>query len=211
MGLAAWIAAYLPFAISGGYTPTPFGVMSRTNGLGAWAWALLLTGGLNAVKNARALPRAKEIAYVLAAGIIAFFLSADRREVRRWAEAWRQQQALLDRVEPGARLLPAASNLILTNSNLSVAGAPVFYAHYDFGCALRVRTGRRDLQGDVLMPGFQFEENRIAHYDATGLLREYPYLNTYVYSDSNNAFAQILRREIVKNATLVRLKEVYLK
>ncbi len=158
---ALFVAAFLPFALSGAYDPTPFGVMSRTLGLGALVFAILAAWAIDWL-----MARRDEIAAPIFAILVAVLIVRSVQTAREWRWAWNAQRDLLTSITSEAKKLPPGSVVLLTWP------AP-FSAHYDFDSALRMATGRRDLQGDVLVGGWGDDGDEFVHYDGSVELRRY--------------------------------------
>lgn len=176
LALAVFIAAYLPYAVSGAYLPQIFGVMSRTNSGGAWAGGLLLAAGLAWL--ARRSRRAAGSALGL---LLAAFIATDLCRATRWAEAWRVQKDVLGRVTAAATALPEGSIVLLSGTPKEVDHALVFDASWDFDSALRLASGRPDLRGDLAPPDLARDPDGVTVRRGAQPPRRYAYGRLYRY------------------------------
>lgn len=146
-GHGAWYAAlgfflggYLPYALSGTYLPAATGVMSRVNGAAAWPFGLLLATAAARLGRPRAASAAALCALVLACGVTA----------RDWVDSWRAQRRILAQARAHSGEFPKDAAVWLADAPVMVGGVLVFSAPWDFGPALRLDTGRKDLVGRVV-------------------------------------------------------------
>lgn len=136
-----FIVGYAPYALSGSYTPQIFGIMSRTNGIGAWSGGLLIAALLGFCR-----PRLRS---ALLALVLVLFTGANWVTNFEWAQAWVLENDILTKLVPTARNLPPKSKVVLVDAPHFSGYAVVFDSSYDFDSALRVSTRRRDLDGFV--------------------------------------------------------------
>jgi len=153
LAASAFFAGYAPYALSGSYTPQIFGVMSRTNAIGAWAGGLLIAALL-------ALSPAN-LRSVLTTLVLSIFFCGDFATDLDWQRAWQSEQEILARLAGAARELPPGSSVALAGAPHFQGYAVVFDSTYDFDAALRSAAGRADLKGYVVPP----ERNDSYRYD----------------------------------------------
>lgn len=94
-----FIAAYLPFAVSGGYIPTVLGTMSRTNGMGAWVGALLLASALVRIPEKLKLP-----AYTL---VLSALIMVNRWDAGSWEYSYQIQLKAVEQAKEGDKEPPS--------------------------------------------------------------------------------------------------------
>lgn len=144
--VAAWLAAYLPYAVSQDYTPSVVGIMSRTSACGGIAGALLVLLLLEALRGFQRP----------ALGLLVFIFTLTNWELAdQWCRSWTLQQDIIDKLAAHAPRLPPGAKVIAEIPRYvddDPVGAIVFDAHYDIGAALRLKTGRPDLAADVVSP-----------------------------------------------------------
>jgi hypothetical protein len=145
-GLGAFVGGYLPYAVHSAYLPQMFGIMSRTNGCGAWAAGILLACLLHALRRAGGTGFRRWSGAALAL-VLGAFLWTDWQFARQWAEAWRIQREVLAECVRRAPALPQGSTVLLADFDHVHGWAIVFDAPYEFRNALRISTGRKDLVG----------------------------------------------------------------
>lgn len=180
LAAVVFAAAYAPYALSN-YDPQVLGVMSRINGTGALAAALLLAAAVEALRaRTSAAPAA-----ALAAALVASFVWTDWYVARMWAEAWTVENRILALVGAKKDLLPQGATVLLRGAPEDFNGAPLFSASWDFDAALRVSTGRADLRGDVVKTGMNSEAEGVVYRKGGAVVRVFPYdrLFTYDYSE----------------------------
>lgn len=141
-GAGAFLAAYAPYAVSGGYQPMPLGVMSRVNGAGAWAFGLFVAAALSA------LPWRRSATAVLVPALLVVNMGVSWR----WADSWIRQQDILARAARRSAQFPPEARVLLADAPMAVGGVVVFAESWDFPPALRLALGRPDLGGAVLNP-----------------------------------------------------------
>ncbi|MBI3564642.1 MAG: hypothetical protein HY079_05545 [Elusimicrobia bacterium] len=144
---AGFVAAYLPFAVSNGYAPPIFGVDSRVNGAGAWACGLLWSGALFAATRGR--PRTRTAAFAL---LIAVLTWTDWCAAGDWIAAYDLERKVIAHHAAQSRAWPPGAKRLLSGVPRKlgdVGEGPVFNDHWSLGPALRLTTGRRDLDADI--------------------------------------------------------------
>jgi hypothetical protein len=140
-GLGAFVGAYLPYALSSSYMPQVFGVMGRTNAGGSLAFGIMAAGLIAALRDVSR----QRLAAVLLTGA---FTWANWSISLDWVGAWRLEQDILAKAGKHAVSLPPGSTIQLDGPSF-VGHAVGFDASWDFGPALRLTTGRGDLEGLV--------------------------------------------------------------
>lgn len=175
-GLAVWLGAYLPFAVSGDYSPQFFGIMARTNGTGVlagglWIAALLLWGA-----SRRRAPAAAALSVMIGG-----FLLTDWQFAREWAMSWSAQKGILARCAAKVSGVPGPAAVLLKGAPTAYRHAAVFDAFWDFDSALKLAAGRKDLKGNVVSPRLSFEEDKVVERSNGQSMWEHPYRNLYVY------------------------------
>ncbi|MDE2293315.1 MAG: hypothetical protein KGL53_14635 [Elusimicrobia bacterium] len=184
--LGFFLAGYAPYALSGAYPPNILGVMSRTSSSGSFALALVLAAAaLGAVSMLADGPRGASrlrgpVLAALTAALLATAMVGDWWQAVQWGKAWSLQQAVLARVEARAKALPKDSTLLLEGVPDQINGGVVFFTYWDWPAALRLRTGRQDLQGEVVPRKTLLLGDRI-HWTSEGEERSVPLAGTYVY------------------------------
>lgn len=173
-----FVAAYAPYALSGSYMPQIYGIMSRTNGNGAWVAGLLLALGLAVLRRR---PRR-----VILAAMLAAFTATQWVGDRQWLQAWEKQQDILSKVAPPAVALPPGSTVLLADAPHFVGYAVIFDAPYDFAAALRLATGRRDLDGKTRAADIQPEAPAATPIPGIRARRPAASRNLYIYSYGRN-------------------------
>jgi hypothetical protein len=161
-GLAAFVAAYAPYAFTADYMPQTFGIMSRTNAGGAWIAGMLFAAVALAAGRAR-LPALAAVVFV--------FIAADWYRGLQWARSWDVQQEIMAAMKAKSGALPRGATVLLTGAPKEIEWALVFDASWDFDGALRVATGRRDLKGDILGRAPHDEQPLFVYDHATGVLK----------------------------------------
>lgn len=140
-----FVAAVLPYALSGSYMPNIYGIASRTAAVLALAAGLWLATGLAALGGRRAA--------WLTALFVGAFAWTNAHTASAWIKSYRLQRAVLKVAAPKARGLPPGATLLVagvpSHINDRVNGVPVFNAGFDITSALRLTTGRTDLKARV--------------------------------------------------------------
>ncbi|MBI4677488.1 MAG: hypothetical protein HY748_07895 [Elusimicrobia bacterium] len=137
-----FIGAYLPYALSASYVPQVFGFMSRTNGAGALAGGLLLALAAASLGSRPAVQGS-----FLGLLVLAFTL-VHWQTGRQFARLRTAQEGLLASVAGAAAGLPHGAVVLL--DLVPRDGPALFAGHFDFSAALRLKTGRPDLGGDIV-------------------------------------------------------------
>ncbi|MEK7858247.1 MAG: hypothetical protein AAB320_03815 [Elusimicrobiota bacterium] len=184
VALATFLGAYAPYALSGAYEPQIVGIMSRTNGAGALAGALLLAALIEGLSEsawaARLIPR-RPLGAALTAMVIGAFTWTDWYIAHLWAEAWTVQNLIVAGIDTRKAALPPDA-FVLLKAPEHLNGAPLFSAAWDFSSALRLKTGRKDLTGDILKAGMSSEKEGVVHRAGGQVLKVYPYKDLFMYS-----------------------------
>lgn len=180
---AGFVGAYAPYALSGAYMPHLFGIMSRTNGAGAWIGGLLLACALSAVPSpgwARRGSGRPLQALALGAAVGAFTWT-NWGNGRQWAQAWREQKRILQELSTRLPRVSGPGTILLTGTPAHVGHAVVFDAPYDFDAALRLWTGRGDLHGNIVTSRFRFESGGAVETRPDGTELRYGAGGLYLY------------------------------
>ncbi|MBI4349337.1 MAG: hypothetical protein HY553_21035 [Elusimicrobia bacterium] len=165
---AAFLAAYLPFGLSGAYRPQVVGILSRVNHTGAFALALGLAlaceflGAAAARFGSAALERGTRA--LLVGSIAASFTCTTWYFAMTWVAADATQLDIINKVAAQVRGRPEVKTVVLLNAPQRIQGAEVFTAHWGFASGLRLATGRADLNGDVFI-----DVDRIKRHPRAGL------------------------------------------
>ncbi len=156
-----FFASYLPFALSGQYEPQIWGVMSRTNGSGAWVCGSLLAGLITALGPKS--PWAQNLRYPaiisnsLLLLVIGSFTWTNWYSSRAWSVAWETQQKIMSRLLVETHKVPAGGVLMVRGFPTQAGTAPVISNdQYDFHHALKYATKRSDIRGGVATPWFKW-------------------------------------------------------
>jgi hypothetical protein len=186
-GAVVFCASYLPYALSGAYTPRIFGVMNRVNlggGIGAGIiLAVLLT---SLPKTWRSLPlRSMAVGSVLAAFGLCHWATGDH-----CVRAWRRQREIV--TEIAARLPPGPATVLLRDTPATVEGAPVFQNHYDLSYALALLAGREDVAADWIYEG-RADPTEFVVVNGDGNVHRYPYERLFVYAASARRLVDVLK------------------
>ncbi|HAM34763.1 MAG TPA: hypothetical protein DEB40_00140 [Elusimicrobia bacterium] len=182
---AAFLGAYLPYAFSGGYQPTMHGIMSRTNGAGAWVFGMLAAGILASwpASWSRFRPWCLGLAAML-------LLPANWTQRQDWARAWREQQRILDDIRIQAKDIPGPATIVLSSS-LYVGDVVVFDAPYDFDSALHLAINRKDLTGAIDSWRFRFRPDRALEAPGGQFVREYSYDRMFLYDPQTRELLRV--------------------
>ncbi|MDE2290782.1 MAG: hypothetical protein KGL53_01760, partial [Elusimicrobia bacterium] len=148
------------------------------SGTGALAQALVLAAALGALRPRRLWGRAG--LGLAAASLLLLFMFGDWWQARQWAQAWSVGQDVLGKVEARARALPPAATLLLVGAPIHVNGGVVFVGWWDWPQALRLRTGRFDLQGDVIHQHVSWGKDGLA-WLREGARVVVPYKDLHIY------------------------------
>lgn len=183
LAAAAFVGGYLPYALSGNYVPQIYGLMSRTNGGGAWVTGLLLACAI------QALPGAAARRTLLAAAVAVFTLT-DWHAASQWVSAWELEQDILAKAAPLAARLPRNSTVLLAHAPGYIGHAIVFDATWAFAPALRMAAKRDDLIGDVASAEMTYDKSGLIKDDAEGS-RRYSYDNLYVFDYGLGTLSQV--------------------
>lgn len=176
-----FIASYLPFALTGGYEPQVVGIMSRTNGLGAMAAAILLAAAVCAVPG----KRRGAVQAVLLGLLIGPALWTDWYIARQWGDAWTVQKTLLEKAVRWMPLAPDGSTVVLMNGPDLYNGTQIFESPYAWEAALRIMAGRKDLKGERLTPWMSSEASGLVERRGKSI-RTLPYDRLFVYDCKND-------------------------
>lgn len=188
VALTTFLGAYAPYALSGAYEPQVVGIMSRTNGAGALAGALfmaaLIEGLFESAWIARLSPRfslGAALGAALTALVIGAFTWTDWYIARQWADAWTLQQRIVASIDARKAALPPNA-FVLLKAPEHFNGGPMFSAAWDFSSALRLKTGRKDLNGDILRTGMNSEKDGVVRRVGDRVVKVYPYTDLFMYS-----------------------------
>ncbi len=140
--LAGFVAAYAPYAVSRGYPPLDYGPLSRVNGCGAWIGGLVL-----ATCIFHGLQRKRWLSTAALAVVIGAFTWNNWYTLSQWQRSWMVQKDILTKARQKVAHLPGPAMIMLTDYPLWIKSAFVFAAPWDFGSALSLSTGRRDISG----------------------------------------------------------------
>jgi hypothetical protein len=178
MAAAAFLAGYLPFAVSSDYMPISSGIMARTCALGAIAGGILLALAIFSAPRAYRAP--------LVAVSLAAFTLANWRAGSQWARSWSLQQEILSKAAPLVKGLPPSSTVLVAGffrfiDDEEGTGALVFDRDWDIGSALRLKSGRVDLAANVVSARMVFHRREAVESFQGKILRRYPYGSLYVY------------------------------
>jgi len=188
--LAAFLGAYAPYALSGNYMPAMFGIMSRTNGSGAWVGGLLLAWLFETLKKRASGPGFGRGASVLAALIFGLFTLANWHAMWEYARSWKIQTSVLERLAPRVGPIAGRPRVLLDGVPRNFGKAVVFDATYDFDYALKIATGRKDVYGKLISPQTTFEEKGVVIRDY-GAVMSYPYENLFLYDYRSDRFERL--------------------
>lgn len=193
LGAAAgcYLGAYAPFALSGTYTPQFSGLMSRTNGAGAWAGGMLLAASLASLMRRQEEGRGHPAAQVLLAALLCLFTWTNWQFSREWAGSWDLQRDIIMRAAPQARNLPASATVLLAGAPRHRGSAVVFDASWDFPYALRFATKRDDLTGNVVSKRMSFEQDGAVERSGGNVIWTHPYVNLYLYHYSSDSLVRL--------------------
>jgi hypothetical protein len=97
-----------------------------------------------------------------------------------WAEAYRQEQHVLDEIRSAFPHLPPETTLILDGVCPYVGPAIVFDASWDLAGALRIMYGDDTIRADIVTPNLRTEETGLK-VPAYGVVTEYPYRRLLLY------------------------------
>lgn len=139
-----FLGCYAPYGItSQRYVPHVFDEQNRLNASGALPAAMLWAAGI------LALPRRFQ------AGAFAAFMAVSAlvnwNVGWEWKESWRIQKSTLDRVAASSKELPQNAVLLFPELQTKVGGVTVFNASWSLTAAVRITTGRKDLE--ARLPG----------------------------------------------------------
>lgn len=139
-----FLGCYAPYGItSQRYVPHVFDEQNRLNASGSLPAAMLWAAGL------LALPRRFQ------AGAFAAFMAVSAlvnwNVGWEWKESWRIQKELLDGLAAPARELPPKAIILVPELQTNVGGVTVFNASWSLTAALRIASGREDLE--ARLPG----------------------------------------------------------
>jgi hypothetical protein len=171
LGAAALLvlAGFLPYAVSGRYEPQIVGLLSRVTAGAALGAALGLACAVEALRSF-----SRPAGAALAALLLGAFVWTDWLVARRWSQAWTTQKSIVAGLAARKAELPEGA-LVLLDAPVHLGGAPLFSAPWDFSSALRLATGRRDLNGRLLSQAGAaplLSERTFVYGAADGLLRK---------------------------------------
>lgn len=148
--LAAWAASYAPVAVSAqGYMPHVFDEQNRLNAAGTVGASMLLAWLLRRAAPAR--PATARAAPWLLAGFLSLSALIGWVAGWDWARSWRLQTRILSGLVRETAAIQGPASIVL-DAPRTIGNAPVFHADWEFDCALKVATGRRELQGFLVPP-----------------------------------------------------------
>lgn len=170
-GFVVFAANYLPYVLTGGYTPTLYGVISRVNFGGALGCGMMLAAlyGL--------LPR-KALRFAALSTTLAAFCLCHWASGSRWSTAWRLQRSIL--ADLIAQLPGGDAVILLKGTRPWVLGAPVFLNHYDATQALRLATGRVNIEANWMQSG-ELRGKSISVLNGDMNVFRYPVGRVYIY------------------------------
>jgi hypothetical protein len=186
MAASGFLAAYAPYSASLGYVPTVSGLMSRTNGTGAWIGGIVWSAVFCHLSRRR--PR---LGAALILATVAAFTCANWHTMSQYRIATAIQSDIVEKAATRASRLPAGSTMILGDYPAYQIMAVVFDAEFDFAHALRLRTGRTDLLGSVASPRMSFGKDRVRVESGGELLRELDYGRLYLYRYRSDALERL--------------------
>lgn len=179
--LGGLFGAYMPYAVSSSYMPQIYGIMSRTNGSGAWVAGLAWACGL-------LLCRSNFLRRFLVALVISAFTWTNWHSSVEYAGAWRLEQDILGKLSPQAKELPPDAMVLMAGAPRFVGHAVAFDASWDFPAALRLAARRKDINADLIDAGTRFEKKGVA---LTGRNELMPYGNLFLYDYPQNALHKL--------------------
>lgn len=203
-GAGAFVGSYAPFALSGTYTPQFFGLMSRTNGSGAWAGGLMLAAALTALSSrAESGQRGssqkgigglggRSAASALLALVLGVFTWTNWQFAREWANSWTLQRKIIAQAAPQAKNLPPSATVLLNGIPRYLGSAVVFDASWDFAYALRASLGRKDISGNVVSHRMSFEAEGAVERTAGQVIWTRPYAaGLYLYDYGRDTLVRL--------------------
>ncbi len=177
-----YLLGYLPIAFSD-YVPTPLNHFNRINLVPAYGAAIAVCALLEYLRRRAALAAGALLA--------AFLVISHAGAASVWAESYRRQLALRDKILAQIGNWPRDSVLFLYLKEDFVAGkAPVFLAHYDSTAAVRLWTGDRERRADVLRPETRFLS---AEVDNNG--RKVPYEKAFLLDEMDGRLLKMTLRQ----------------
>lgn len=181
--LGAYIGTYTPYILSSAYMPYVNGIMSRLNGTGAWVGGMTLTLGLYFLQHRFAHQSdVRRRIPVLATGILlSAFVWTNWTDSFAWARAWTMQKDILTRLTRHVENLTGPKMILLAGAPQTIQGAPVFESNYDFAPALRMRTGRMDLSGNVVSPHMAIEDGKLVIKAHETIMHSYALSDFQIY------------------------------
>lgn len=146
MAALLFVVAFLPYAVSRDYIPTPNGVMGRTMLLGALCHGVLIASVICWM--------GRRVGYVVLAGYLVVFAIMNQQANRAYAQVFYHENQTLNQSQDilkkrkhitEFRIAPVALRFGRYNY------AEGFVAQWDFNSALALATGRTDLKGGVYL------------------------------------------------------------
>jgi hypothetical protein len=188
--LAAFIGAYAPYALSGSYMPAMFGIMSRTNGTGAWVGGLLIAWLFDVIRQRSDRGGFGRWQAALVAVFFGFFTLANWHATWEYAQSWDIQTSVLRKVTPHLKKMDRTATVLLDGVPRHYGKAIVFDATYDFDYALKVYAGRTDVYGKLLSPGVVYGKKEVVIRDYGSVMR-FPYQDLYRYDYTTDVFERL--------------------
>lgn len=192
---AGFAGAYLPYALSKDYTPQVLGVMSRTNGAGAWVGGLLVAAALTAFREKLLQIGGQRLAAIgfrsALALVLGAFLWTDWVFLWQWSRSWETQKDVLAKVCARATGLPSGATVLLSGVPAYIGAAVVFDAPYDFNAALRLSSGRTDISGNIVSPRMRFLSDAVIEEKDGQPIARYPYRLLFRYDYSRFALTSV--------------------
>ena len=175
-----FVASYAPYAVSGQYAPDMASLMSRINTGGAFAAGLAAAGLFLSLSSGGRLRIA--LRNVLFPALLVLFSAANWKDSDDWEKSWRLQRDVMRKIAPHVAGLPARRvSLLLAGVPNTIGTAVVFDSYWDFAAYLRVATGRRDLDVNVISRRIVHDGKSVREESGGQVLRRHAYDNLWVY------------------------------
>jgi hypothetical protein len=172
-GLALFFVSYIPFFLTGVYTPRMYGVMNRVNLGGGIAVGIMLAASFSLIRFG---PRTRVL---LGTALISMFAICQWDGGLQWSKAWVRQQEILKDI--GEQIPKEPATIVIVSAPPWIHRAPIFKTDYDVTRAIWVTTGRRDIRGDFAFVG-RLEPGGMYVLNGDRSEHRYPYKNLYGYN-----------------------------
>jgi hypothetical protein len=200
--LLALVLGYAIFLTTGRFSGASTGINNRINIGGAFGVGLLVVAALGLAARPTGWASARRALSSSAIGLLSFcFVLTVGAVSTYWIDAYRDQQAIVARIEDALPTVPPGATIILAGQCPYRGPAIVFESSWDLSGALALRSGGEPVAANVVTPRLEVERSGLTAtiYDEDD--GRYPFgRELYLYDDREGSIHVLRNLSSVKEA-----------